>query len=345
MPLSLEQRAQIARAEVDADWQGSRPEQVRQHMHRRVRRRRQVRRAASVVATLLAVFSGTHLLMRQKPQTDLSQDPKQISFADGSRVEKQTSDTQLETLEVSAHRVRVALHQGKARFRIQRNPRRSFVVQANDITVEVLGTVFDVERDSALQHVRVAVSEGLVQVTSNSEKVVLRPGETRTFGSLATVVEQAVPQDEDLVTNERKSKKDKKWSIRRPDKPSNNEVINRLLQSADEALLQDRPKEAISALRQIVKQFPKDPSAAFAAFDLAKIFLDRLDNPREAARIFGTVQTLAPHAELAENALAREIEAWHACGDREKARARLQEFVRLYPQSKRGDALQKLLSR
>jgi transmembrane sensor len=69
------------------------------------------------------------------------------------------------------------------------------------------------------------------------------------------------------------------------------------------------------------------------------VLLMELGQPREAAAAFAEVRTLAPGTEFAEDALAREVEAWKRAGDQGSARARAQEYIRLYPKGLRAEAV------
>ena len=60
-----------------------------------------------------------------------------------------------------------------------------------------------------------------------------------------------------------------------------------------------------------------------------------LHRPAQAAAAFATARGLAPAGPFAEDALAREVEAWAAANDRGSARRRAREYVRSYPRGRR----------
>ena len=71
------------------------------------------------------------------------------------------------------------------------------------------------------------------------------------------------------------------------------------------------------------------------------MLLDQLGRPHEAAQAFATAQRLAPGGALAQDALAREVESWSKAGETAFARARAEEFVRRYPNSRRAKVVRR----
>jgi transmembrane sensor len=107
-----------------------------------------------------------------------------------------------------------------------------------------------------------------------------------------------------------------------------------LLLAADVARLSRHPEDALTPLRRVLDAHAADPRAPLAAFTLGRVLLDDLGRPQEAAVAFERVQTLAPNAPLAEDALAREVEALSR-SQRPEARTRAESFVQRYPSSPR----------
>jgi transmembrane sensor len=108
-----------------------------------------------------------------------------------------------------------------------------------------------------------------------------------------------------------------------------------LLLAADVARLSHHPEGALSPLSQVLDRHPDDPRAPLAAFTLGRVLLEELGRPREAAAAFARVRALSSTSPLAEDALAREVEAWSRAGDTAQARRLAQDFVRLYPAGQR----------
>ena len=71
--------------------------------------------------------------------------------------------------------------QGEAYFEVNKNKTRHFIVKANDISVEALGTSFDVKAYPGDSYVTAILLKGSIRVSSPSQSVVLKPNEKLTF--------------------------------------------------------------------------------------------------------------------------------------------------------------------
>lgn len=112
-----------------------------------------------------------------------------------------------------------------------------------------------------------------------------------------------------------------------------------LLLLADVARLSHHPAAAVSSLRQLLDGHGDDPRAPLAAFTLGRVLLDDLGQPREAAESFRKTQALDGDGPMAQDALAREVEAWSRAGDRTRCRERADEYMRRYPSGRRLQAV------
>ena len=112
-----------------------------------------------------------------------------------------------------------------------------------------------------------------------------------------------------------------------------------LLLLADVARLSHHPAAAVSSLRQLLDGHGDDPRAPLAAFTLGRVLLDDLGQPREAAESFRKTQALDGDGPMAQDALAREVEAWSRAGDRTRCRERADEYIRRYPSGRRLQAV------
>jgi transmembrane sensor len=108
-----------------------------------------------------------------------------------------------------------------------------------------------------------------------------------------------------------------------------------LLLRADVARLSHHPAEALGPLTRFLARYADDPRAPLAAFTLGRVLLDDLGRPRDAAAAFRRAQELAPAGEMAQDALAREVEAWSRAGDEGAARERATAYLARYPQGRR----------
>jgi transmembrane sensor len=116
-----------------------------------------------------------------------------------------------------------------------------------------------------------------------------------------------------------------------------------LLAAADTARSTGRRSESVALLRRLLREHRNDARAPLAAFTLGRILLMELAQPGEAALAFAEVRALAPAGPFAEDALAREAEAWNKAGDAGKAAERAREYLRLYPHGRRASSLQGLI--
>lgn len=279
------------------------------------------------------------------------------------------------TLERTATLERFRVEQHGAWFDVTPN-RKMVRVEAGEVVVEVLGTRFLVERVEARVHV--VVERGVVRVSSRgavrtletgasgwfpepvveSPKVVPAPVEPpRVVEPLPEPAEVVEPKPVEPPRRPVKRKEvaketvsaptwtalaqsgdfDAAWSAMKT-APAPRDEPAELLLAADVARLSRHPEEALAPLRRVLEAHAKDPRAPLAAFTLGRVLLDDLGRPKEAAAAFERARSLAPEAPLAEDALAREVEALSRAQSPEvKARAEL--FVQRYPTSPRVRAV------
>ena len=108
-----------------------------------------------------------------------------------------------------------------------------------------------------------------------------------------------------------------------------------LLALADVARLSGHPQQALAPLRQIVGNHSEDPRSAMAAFTLGRVLLDALGQPVQASFAFERALTLKLPASLAEDALARLVEAHAKAGASGQARAAANTYRASYPSGRR----------
>ena len=108
-----------------------------------------------------------------------------------------------------------------------------------------------------------------------------------------------------------------------------------LLLLADVARLSHHPGDAVAPLDRLLRDHARDPRAPLAAFTLGRVQLDDLGRPREAAGSFRRAQQLDPEGPLAQDALAREVEAWSRAGEAQSARERARLYLERYPGGRR----------
>jgi transmembrane sensor len=109
-----------------------------------------------------------------------------------------------------------------------------------------------------------------------------------------------------------------------------------LLAAADKARISGQAERAAGLLRKLLREHRSDKRAPLAAFTLGRMLLMELARPLEAAAVFAEVRRLSPGGPFAEDALAREVEAFSKAGVPAQAHARAQEYLRLYPEGRRA---------
>jgi transmembrane sensor len=108
-----------------------------------------------------------------------------------------------------------------------------------------------------------------------------------------------------------------------------------LMDAADAARLSNHPDASVAYLRRVLRDHTKSPVAPLAGFTLGRVLLERLGQPSEAAEAFAVARSIAPQGSLAQDALAREVEAWSKAGNSHEAYERAQLYVSLYPSGRR----------
>jgi transmembrane sensor len=108
-----------------------------------------------------------------------------------------------------------------------------------------------------------------------------------------------------------------------------------LMDAADAARLSDHPEVSVGYLRRVLREHARSPVAPLAGFTLGRVLLERLGQPSEAAEAFALARSIAPQGSLAQDALAREVEAWSKAGNSHEAYERAQLYVQLYPSGRR----------
>jgi len=355
--MTLMERIQRAGQGVEPGWEERDVERVWQGLKRK-RRRRAVAAATGVASVaaiaVLAMFvvPGRHAVVgpvvQSAPQSNVP-----MRFADGSTaVSWGGPEASLVVVEDTPGRVVVALARGGARFDVVPRAERVLSVRAGAVTVTVLGTAFSVER--VADRVGVTVTRGAVQVDWGAGSRRVAAGSDGWFPPLvvspAAAAEPAVvPANEaGPVRHKRKLAKEDGAAPALPTTPPITAPpegepkappepdATRLLADADRARLAGRHEEGVALLRRLVREYPSDQRAPLAAFSLGRILLGDLHRPAQAAMAFARARALAPDGPLAEDALAREVEAWARAGDVDRARARGDEYLRVYPNGTRA---------
>ncbi|HET9960155.1 MAG TPA: FecR domain-containing protein [Polyangiaceae bacterium] len=96
---------------------------------------------------------------------------------------------------------------------------------------------------------------------------------------------------------------------------------------------------AARAYEALLSRFPADARSGLAAFELGRLRLDRLGNPRGAVQAFERAIALAPGAGFREDAMARLVDAYSALGAVERCKAARKSYLNSYPNGVRATAM------
>ena len=350
-----------ARQHLDPGYGATQIEQGLSALPARIARMERRRRAGMALAAVSVVALAFAAVSLRDPR-QLAQGPgvpALLETQDGSRATRLSAETELQLERDARDEVALKLVRGRGHFAVTKNPRRAYRVRAGQVEVQVLGTAFEVERLGALTRVR--VEHGVVRVSWPGGESVLRAGEQGLFPRTEPVAAMApaplptaqaapeavqepvqalaaAPADERAAPRER-------WRVlARAGKHKEAfgslgqrtvDDLAGLLLAADAARLSGHPREAARYLERLVERYPHSDSAHLAAFTLGRLALYELKRPALAARSFAQAYTLNARGPMAEDALAREAEAYHRAGDAERAKNAAERYLQRYPNGAR----------
>ena len=361
----MDDRARAAlRGALEPRWTERRAIAIRIAIAQRVRRRALYFYAvAAVVVGALGVGLAVILLRGAQtreapgaswPLAGVPASPASTAQAPGPIVTPLTADTEVVVDPEGSGRTYL-LRKGGARFIVAHDKMQPFRVRAGPLLIDDLGTVFTVVRVSD-DRFDIMVERGQVRVTCGARSSELAMGERRVF-------ECAAPSPQDagdgeprggsqeggivhsvLVPSWRKLAENGQYgeayeSLRGAGSASVRDRTDDLLLAADAARLSGHPRDSVPYLQRALDLHGGDPRAQLAAFTLGRVLLDELGRPAEAAQAFERARVAG--SPLAEDALAREVEACSRAGDTIRARALAVEYERQYPSGRRAKAVAK----
>ncbi len=270
--------------------------------------------------------------------------PREVLLDDGSRIVLEEG-ARVEPLQSSATAVTLLLARGRARFEVQPGGPRRWSVESGVATVEVVGTVFTVER--GVGWARVEVERGVVVVRGErvpDRAARLARGDALTIGEreVARAGEPAGAVAPEPAEPPR-AEPPRELAPRRSREPAaaRSEDAEALMAQADEARRAGRAEEAASLLERAMAR-EDDASAGVAAFTLGRMELDVLSRPERAARAFSRALTLRLPPRLREDARARLVEAHARAGDREAARRAAEAYRAEHPSGRHTERVRAL---
>jgi transmembrane sensor len=259
----------------------------------------------------------------------------QVTLRDGAR---------LRWDRIQADRVEATIERGAVTFDVQHDDARELVVHAAGVDVVDRGTRFVVDVEAGV--VSVSVERGRVAIErSGATRVELSGGEAWTSGptspaiapsttALATSTASTSPAVPAMPAASTAGAASEEGA---PSEPKAAAVEppavtpQQLLQTANEARLAGRPKDAAVAFDTLRRHFRGDPRAGLAAFELGRLRLDSLGDPSGAAEALADAVRLAPSGPFREDADARLVEAYDRMHDRGRCVAARQSYLTRYP--------------
>jgi transmembrane sensor len=269
-------------------------------------------------------------------------------FADGSALEL-ARDTRLEILRNDGRSFVSVLRRGSGTFDVEPGGPRHWIIEAGLASVEVVGTRFTVTRDE--DSVRVSVEHGIVVVRAESLPGTLRRLRAGESVEVRTTAPPATSEPEpelhpapDLPAPHSapaaSASAPRLAPSSRAEQPPGDEIDARLA-AADAARRRGDREAAIRHLEEVLERAtPDDPRRGMAALSLARLTV-RQDPALAATALEGSMQGM-PKA-LAEDALARRVEAEARAGNRARAAELAREYLERFPNGHRAHDVRRWL--
>jgi hypothetical protein len=245
----------------------------------------------------------------------------------------------LEVEEQSATAIHLSQLHGQVRYEVVRSPGRNFVVNANGIEIQVVGTVFVVDVD--LVDVHVKVEHGQVVVDSGSGIVELGAGE-----EIILACRDSATPDQGRGRDEPESRGLSVAINAREGPHPNGDVktapsFDQLLREADRARRAGDNDLAASTLRKLISLYPGNGRIVSVLFTLGKVESQR-GRYVEAARAFRKCWRSSPRGTLAEDAHYQEAISWDRIGRIREAQAAARRYLESYPHGPYADRMRRI---
>jgi hypothetical protein len=348
-----EPRWEILGRKVDPRWEPEREGLVRAAIIRRAAERRVATRAGIALVGLALVAGGLGAFVGARRHAPMAAVPVQsaaTATADGAAtvsITDLTADTVVEPMPDRGGRA-FALRAGGARFVVSHDGLHPLVVVAGGIVIEDLGTTFTVQYPSP-DRLDVAVEEGRVEVHAGSAVTEIEAGESHEF-ALSPPPSANEPPGRPLaappppssswrVLAENGRYEEAHAALKKAGPNAVRDETGDLLLAADALRLSGNPAAAVPYLERVVAAHAADPRSSLASFTLGRVLLDELGRPGEAADAFAHAR--AAGGPLAEDALAREVEATSRAGDAARSRELAHEYQTVYPNGRRAKTVSK----
>lgn len=296
--------------------------------------------ALAAAAIALALF-GSGLLRRGADPGEGAlamtwQPASTLEYTDGSR-SLLAERAEVQVVDDRNDRVEVEQRGGRVRYEIAERPERRFVVEARDVTVTVLGTVFEV--NVAGDEVVVSVQRGRVRVEHGATEVELTRGQRialtapTTTAATEPATDRAEPAAEDASAEDAEG--DEAEAIGAGGGETGPTAAE-LLRAADTARAAGRLDEAARRLRQLIAAHPKDGRVTLAMFTLGRVERARGQHDA-AARAFESCGDA-----LQGDAIAEAASSWLAAGQSDRASAAARRYLDTHPSGVHAEQMKRL---
>jgi transmembrane sensor len=291
-------------------------------------------------ARQLALLSGktpSVLSAADSPLASRFDDGSQVSLSGGAR---------LEVLRNDARSFVTALRRGGVTFDVKPGGPRHWIVEAGELSVEVVGTRFRVERQG--EATRVSVDHGIVLVRGErvpGGSVRLTAGTSFELPAATadradehpaqpTPVEPSATPPSDALPRSASSA-----AVPAAAGPAPGDAVDRALGAADLARRQGDLVGAVGSFELAWQQAaPGDARRGLAALSLARLLMT--GRPAQAARILRSSLSDMPQA-LLEDASVRLVEAESRAGNHEAAQRAAEDYSRRFPAGRRAEEVRR----
>jgi transmembrane sensor len=251
------------------------------------------------------------------------------SLSDGSSIVALTADTHLEALAISGTDVVLHLVEGHVSIHVSKGGPRRWRVEAGAISIEVVGTTFEVSRRR--DRSRVSVSEGVVLVRGAAiPDGIRRVTAGENVEVVAPPAKEGPPPRLDLPSDQTAQP-----PTSAPAKPAPRELqpaAAALMDQFDKARADGKWGSAQAALELLLRRFPSAPQAGLAAYQLAMLKQRRGAPAEEVSEALLDALRRANAESLRQDCYWRLVQVAESAGDtasaRRWARASLREFPR-----------------
>lgn len=293
-----------------------------------------------------------------------AESPVELSLGEGSKVTLQPR-SQVKMLRGTGDTVQLQLTRGGARFEVGEASGRPFSVVAGPVEATITGSavVVAASRGAEGTFYSVQVETGFVSVRRDDQdaeprrltageqwRAVLREGEGPATDAPALVEQPAgepqvrgpepVASDGEQAQDLQDGRAVEAPPVRTRKKRAPALSATQLFEQATVARRAGRMREAARLYDQLVRRHPRDSRAALAAFEVGRIRMDSLGDPRRAVQSLRRALQLGRQQGFAEDALARLVLAHDAAGQQQACRKARKRYLARYPRGVHARSLE-----